>query len=146
MITEKEIEIRYAETDKMGVVYHANYLVWFEMARTQLCSDAGYPYTLCEEAGFMSPVVEMHVKYGVPMTFGQIAVVRCWLTKVSAVRLEYGYEVYAKGEVPGTDKPHVTATSVGCMVDAKTFRPVNMKKHMPEFYAASLDAIEKDPF
>ena len=52
-ISEKEIEIRYAETDQMGVVYHANYLVWMEIGRTKLIEDLGYTYAQLEADGYL---------------------------------------------------------------------------------------------
>ena len=47
-VSEKQIEIRYAETDQMGVVYHANYIIWMEIGRTQLVSDVGFKYAALE--------------------------------------------------------------------------------------------------
>ena len=63
METSTEIEVRYAETDGMGVVYHANYLVWFDVARTEFLQELGFPYDKIEEQGYMAPVLEAHVNY-----------------------------------------------------------------------------------
>lgn len=57
------IPVRYAETDKMAVVYHANYLLYFEDARTRFLEELGYPYARIEQAGYMSPVVSFEVRY-----------------------------------------------------------------------------------
>jgi len=54
-VSEKQIEIRYAETDQMGVVYHANYIIWMEIGRTQLVSDVGFKYAALEEDGYVAP-------------------------------------------------------------------------------------------
>ncbi|MCA9724830.1 MAG: hypothetical protein KC452_06005, partial [Kurthia sp.] len=62
-ISEKEIEIRYAETDQMGVVYHANYVIWLEMGRTQLIKDLGFSVTELEDAGYVSPVMNVNISY-----------------------------------------------------------------------------------
>lgn len=56
METSTEIEVRYAETDGMGVVYHANYLVYLEVARTDFLNKLGFPYADIEKAGYLSPV------------------------------------------------------------------------------------------
>ena len=61
--------VPYADTDQMGVVYYANFLVIFERARSALLRDAGYPYSKMEEEGFMLPVMEAHVDYTAPARF-----------------------------------------------------------------------------
>lgn len=66
------ITIRYAETDKMGVVYHANYLLYFEDARTHFLEANGFPYKKIEDAGYMSPVVSFTVNYGQPLRYGDV--------------------------------------------------------------------------
>ena len=70
------ITIRYGETDMMGVVYHANYLLYFEDARTAFLEALGYPYARIEEAGLMSPVTHMECDYREPLRYGEGAVVR----------------------------------------------------------------------
>ena len=65
-----EIEVRYAETDKMGVVYHANYLVWLEIARTKFLENLGFPYVEFEKLGYISPVVSCNLHYGLSCTYG----------------------------------------------------------------------------
>ena len=75
-ISEKEIEVRYAETDQMGVVYHANYLVWMEIGRTKLIEDLGYTYAQLESDGFLSPVTDLSIQYKASMRYGQKATVR----------------------------------------------------------------------
>ncbi len=70
------ITIRYAETDMMGIVYHANYLLYFEDARTAFLEAIGFPYRVIEEAGYLSPVVSFSVEYGEPLRYGETAVVR----------------------------------------------------------------------
>ena len=69
------IPVRYAETDKMAVVYHANYLLYFEDARTRFLEELGYPYARIEQAGYMSPVVSFEVRYGEPLRYGDVAIV-----------------------------------------------------------------------
>ena len=64
-----EIRVRYAETDKMGVVYHANYFVWFESVRIQLLDDLGLPYNDLEERGYFLPVLECRAKFLQPAHF-----------------------------------------------------------------------------
>lgn len=63
MISIKEIDVRYSETDQMGVVYHANYLVWMELGRTQFIRDLGFNYAEMEKDGILSPVIDINVSY-----------------------------------------------------------------------------------
>ena len=60
----------------MGIVYHANYLLYFEDARTAFLEAIGFPYRVIEEAGYLSPVVSFSVEYGEPLRYGETAVVR----------------------------------------------------------------------
>ena len=61
--TTIDVEVRYAETDQMGVVHHSRYLVWFELARTQLCREAGHPYDEIEKKGLWLMVSGAHLSY-----------------------------------------------------------------------------------
>lgn len=142
MVGETKIRVRYAETDKMGVVYHANYLVYFEVARTEFLETLGQPYNKLEEAGYMSPVVDVRLSYGETLTYGDVAVVRTRVVKLTPVKTTYAYEVYKEGQTPGVDKPCCTGTSTHCLVDAKTFKPVSQKRVAPELYAAYQEVLE----
>lgn len=144
MISESRIRVRYSETDKMGVVYHSNYLIWFEVARAEFLEKLGLPYEMLEEAGFMAPVIDVHLTYGTPLTYGDWAIVRTTVMKQTAVKTVYGYEVYKEGQEIGVDKPCCTGTTTHCVVDSKTFHPVGLKHASPELYAAYLDAMEPD--
>lgn len=125
-ISEKEIEIRYAETDQMGVVYHANYLVWMEIGRTTLIQDLGFTYAGLEEQGYLSPVVDISVKYKAAMRYGQVAKVRTWIELHGRLRTIYGYEiVHEDGTIAATGfSEHV-------LVKKENFRPVSLAKIDP---------------
>ena len=73
LISEKKIEVRYAETDQMGVVYHANYLVWMEIGRTNLIEDLGFKYAEMENDGILAPVIDVNISYKQPMKYGETA-------------------------------------------------------------------------
>ncbi len=62
-VSKKEIEVRYAETDQMGIVYHANYLVWMEVGRTALIKELGFLYKDMEDRGVLSPVLDISISY-----------------------------------------------------------------------------------
>lgn len=144
MVGESRIRVRYAETDKMGVVYHANYLLYFEVARTEFLEKLGQPYDALEAAGYMSPVVDVQISYGETLTYGDVAVVRTRVVKLTPVKTVYAYEVYKEGQTPGVDRPCCTGRSTHCLVEADTFRPVSQKRVAPELYAAYQAAVEPE--
>lgn len=128
------IPVRYAETDKMAVVYHANYLLYFEDARTRFLKELGYPYARIEQAGYMSPVVSFEVRYGEPLRYGDVAIVRTWVSESRGTKTTYSYEVFKQGDDVEVAKPYVTGTSTHCLVDSNTFKPVSIKRTLPELF------------
>lgn len=125
-IAEKQIEIRYAETDQMGVVYHANYLVWMEIGRTRLISELGFTYAGLEEQGYLSPVIDLSIQYKAAMRYGQVATVRTWVESHGKLRTVYGYEIlHEDGTVAAT------ATSEHILVKKDSFRPIALSKIDP---------------
>jgi acyl-CoA thioester hydrolase len=87
------IRVRYAETDQMGVVYHANYFVWFEVGRTDLLRNAGWTYRDMEAEGFSLPVIEASCDYRQPARYDDELEIRTSGSVVSPVRVEFSYEV-----------------------------------------------------
>jgi acyl-CoA thioester hydrolase len=87
------LRVRYAETDKMGVVYYANYLVWFEVARAELLRSLGWTYREMEHAGVSLPVIESHCEYHRPARYDDEIEVRTEGRMLSPVRMEFRYEV-----------------------------------------------------
>jgi acyl-CoA thioester hydrolase len=85
--------VRYAETDTMGVVYYANYLVWFEVARTDLLRGAGWSYRQMEAEGFMLPVLEAGCTYRQPARYDDELEVKTTGTILSPARLKFMYDV-----------------------------------------------------
>lgn len=94
-----DIEVRYAETDQMAVVHHANYVIWFEQARTELCKRSGFHYADIEKLGFLLIVTKVEVRYGKPCYYGDTVEVRCWLERMGSRGLRFAYEVVRVGEV-----------------------------------------------
>lgn len=87
------VRVRYAETDKMGVVYYANYFVWFEVARTDLLRALGWTYREMEAAGVSLPVIEAECRYHRGARYDDELDVKAEGRLVSPVRLEFTYEV-----------------------------------------------------
>lgn len=127
-ISEKEIEVRYAETDQMGVVYHANYVIWLEIGRTQLIQDLGFTYAGLEADGYISPVTNVNINYKSSVKYGETVTVRTWIESHGKLRTTYGYEILHKdGKIASK------ATSEHVIVKKDNFRPVSLKKINPQW-------------
>jgi acyl-CoA thioester hydrolase len=87
------VRVRYAETDKMGVVYYANYLIWFEVARTDLLRHAGWTYREMEEAGFSLPVIEAHCDYQQSARYDDELDIETAGLLLSGVRVRFDYRI-----------------------------------------------------
>ncbi len=92
------IEVRYAETDQMGVVHHAVYAVWFEMARTALCLETGFHYAEIERLGYLLMVTGLEVRFARPARYGETVEVTCRLERLASRGLRFAYEVARGGE------------------------------------------------
>ncbi|HLK60162.1 MAG TPA: thioesterase family protein [Chthonomonadaceae bacterium] len=98
------VRVRYAETDQMGIVHHANYLIWFEAARSAFCRERGIDYAQMERDGMILPLMEAHCRYLRPAHYEEEIVVRSRVVELrrSLLRIEYaverGAELLATGE------------------------------------------------
>lgn len=130
-ISIAKIEVRYAETDQMGVVYHANYLVWCEIGRTKLMEDIGFKYSQMEKDGIMSPVINLQLSYKFPTKYGETVEVRTWVDSYNSVKVIYGYEIVNEaGEIC------VTGTSEHVCVKKESFRPISIRRKFPDWHEA----------
>lgn len=97
MIHVTEVRARYAETDVGGVVYHSNYLYWFEIGRTELMRDSGYRYADFErERGLLLTVAETHLEYKSPVRYDDAVRVESWLDEVRRVGFTVRHRLYLK--------------------------------------------------
>lgn len=98
--TSIPVRVRYAETDQMGVVYHANYFVWFEMGRTDFCRQHGFAYRDMEGGdGLYIMVAEARCRYKAPARYDDEVEVRTRLLDVRKRVLVFGYEIYRQPEL-----------------------------------------------
>ncbi len=135
-----EVTVRYAETDCMGVVHHAVYPVWFEIARTDYIKAAGMSYADMEKAGVMLPVTGISCRYRLPAKYDDTLLIEARISRLTPARIEFEYTVTRKGE---TDILAVGTSSHG-FVDSRTFKPLNFKKEMPDFYAVMEKHAQQD--
>lgn len=93
-----QIEVRYAETDMMGVVYHGSYLPWLEVARTALLAAEGLPYRELEAQGYFLPVIEVNMRYHKPARYADTVAIRAAIREKPALRLRIDYELFRGAE------------------------------------------------
>ncbi|HEX3527495.1 MAG TPA: thioesterase family protein [Thermoanaerobaculia bacterium] len=122
-----DIEVRYAETDQMGVVHHANYVIWFELARTRLCALSGYHYADIEKMGYLLMVTGVEARYRRPAHYGETVQVVCWGDHLGSRGLRFAYEVRKDDELLATGaSDHIwveTATGRPCRTPAAVLGP-----------------------
>src|SRR5208337_3158389 len=96
------VTVRYAETDMMGVVYHANYLPWFEVGRTTLLKEIGVPYRKLEQEGYRIPVLEVSAKFLRPAVYDDTLEILTTIRERPLLRIRVEYEVRRGGELLAT--------------------------------------------
>lgn len=94
---EITIRVRYAETDRMGLLHHANYLVYFEMGRTELLRQRGFAYRDIEDAGHFLVIVEVGCKFKRPAHYDDLLTLRTVVERVTHVKIIHRYEIRHDG-------------------------------------------------
>src|SRR5260221_4220607 len=92
-----DISVRYAETDRMALLHHANYIVYFEQGRTELLRSHGFTYRTMEDEGFLLVLTKAAVHYKSPARYDDVLTLRTIVTRTTAVRIEHRYEAYRDG-------------------------------------------------
>ena len=93
---DMEVRVRYAETDKMGVAYYANYFVWFEVGRAELCRRKGFSYADLEALGFILVVTDAHCHYRSSAKYDEVIVIRTRLKGINKRMITFGYQLLRK--------------------------------------------------
>ncbi len=91
---EAEIRVRYAETDKMGIVHHSNYLIWFEFARSEFCRSRGFSYLEMERDDALMTVAETYCRYKSPAHYEDVLIIRTNIAEMRSRSIRFVYEVY----------------------------------------------------
>lgn len=129
MISETELTVRYAETDRMGIVHHSRYFPWFEVARTDWIKASGITYSQMEQMGIWLPLCESGARYKKGLQYEDEAVVRAKMTSITVARCRFAYEVYKKPEMELV----VTGFTEHGFTDP-SLKPLNLKKKFPEIW------------
>jgi acyl-CoA thioester hydrolase len=97
VVGETAIRVRYAETDRMGLLHHANYLVYFEQARTDLLRSLGLTYRDLEDQGYLLVITKAEVRYRRPAHYDDLLTIRTTVARTTSVRIDHVYEVFRDG-------------------------------------------------
>jgi len=128
--TASIVRVRYAETDKMGVVYHSNYLIWFEIGRTDWLRDTGWTYRDMEADGIQLPVIEAHCEYRQGARYDDDVEIRTRASKLSPVRVRFEYEVIRRAD----GATLATGHTVHATIDRQG-RPIRMPDRVKELFS-----------
>jgi acyl-CoA thioester hydrolase len=128
---ETSVNVRYAETDKMGIVYYANYLVWFEVGRVAWCRARGFHYGDMESRdGLHLVVAEAHCRYKSPAQFEDDVIVRTALAKATDRVLRYQYEIRRQ-----SDQALLATGSTAHVVTDLNHRPARLTDRYRAFFS-----------
>ena len=127
---ETKLRVRYAETDKMGVVYHSNFVIWFEVGRVELFRQLGFQYSDMEAVDNCHiPVVDLRVRYKAPAQYDDEIVVRTRIKNVRSSLLHFSYEIFRE-----SDRTLLaTGETMHIIVDSKLERTTLPEKYMQAF-------------
>ena len=135
-MTETKIDVRYPDCDSMGIVHHAVYPVWYEMARMDLFEKSGFGYAHTHALGLDPAMVHLELNYGAPVSFPGSVTVRTRVTLCEGKKLGFSYEVWTNG----AQRPCATASSLHIWVkDGKSF---DLEREQPEIFAAYRKMME----
>ncbi|MGI6357732.1 MAG: acyl-CoA thioesterase [Bacillota bacterium] len=123
------VRVRYGETDQMGIAYHANYLAWFDVARTEYLRSLGPDYRQVEEMGLLLPVVEASCRYLAPARYDDLLQIRVELLALGAATLCFRYQV-----LRADDGQLLASGQTRQAFVSKDLRPLNCKRRFPEFW------------
>lgn len=126
MTNISEERVRYAETDQMGIVHHATYLLWMEIGRTNLLREIGLPYKELEERGVMLPVSKLGIKYLAPGYYDDKITIHSTTTQMTRVKIRIDYQIFRNDTIKVCE-----AYTEHAILDSETRRI----KKAPDFFA-----------
>lgn len=133
-----ERKINYYETDKMGIVHHSNYIRYMEEARCAWLEYIGMPFSLLENNNVTIPVLGVSCSYKYHVTFEDTIIIKPFVKNYSGVRMTVGYEMIDKK----TKKIVLIGETQHCFTD-KELKPINLKKHNPDFSIKFQNLLEE---
>lgn len=123
------VRVIYADTDAMGVVYHTNYIKWFEVGRSELLRSIGYPYSKMEEEGVLLPVAECSCKYKLPAVYDDLLEITARIAEVKSATVTLAYEIRRQS----TEELLATGSTKHAVTDPD-FKPVRLRDKNKALY------------
>lgn len=133
---ETKIRVRYEETDKMGVVYHSNYFIWFEVGRTEMIRGLGISYKDMEAMGFLLPVLDATCSYKNSALYDDEIVIKTSISYYNGLKLEFDYEV-----VRAVDQKLLAHGNTKHVWIDRDYKPVRLNKRLPEVHQKISDIV-----
>ena len=136
---ESRLRVRYKETDQMGIAHHSNYIVWFEIGRTDLCRQTGFPYSEIERRGYLLVVSEIACRYRSPFRYDDEVLIRTSVADTASRAMRFAYELYSgNGE-----ELRATGFSSHLWLDLTTRRPVRADREVMRAFDAFMASDER---
>lgn len=98
LVNQARVRVRYAETDQMGVVYHSNFIIWFEVGRVELLRELGFTYKEMEADGLHLPVAEVKCRYKASAMYDDVVVIRTRMMNLRGFLVHFGYEAVRESD------------------------------------------------
>ena len=133
---ESRVRVRYKETDQMGIAHHSNYIVWFEIGRTDLCRETGFPYAEIENRGFILVVTEVRCRYRTPFRYDDEVLIRTSVASAASRAIEFAYELW---DGTGTEL-RATGSSSHMWLDRTTRKPARADAEVMRAFAPFMAA------
>ena len=118
----------------MGIAHHSNYIVWFEIGRTDLCRETGFTYKAIEERGLILVVTEITCRYRTPYQYDDEVLIRTYVAEAASRAMKFGYELLNGSG----DRVHATGHSMHVWVDRESRRPTTADEEVMKGFAAFL--------
>jgi acyl-CoA thioester hydrolase len=129
---ETRIDVRYPDCDSMGIVHHAVYPIWYEMARMDVFEKSGCGYPVTRAVGTDPAMVHLELDYGAPVRFPGSVTVRTRVTLCEGKKIGFSYEIWADG----ADAPKPCATATSFHIWVKDGKSCDLERTQPEIFAA----------
>lgn len=137
-ITDTQFSVRYKETDRMGIVHHSNYPVWYEMGRTDFIKSLGMSYSQIENMGILLPLIRLECSFKAACCYEDIVIVRTSIKELTPARIQFNYQVF--------NNTSQSIASEGLTEHAFTtvdLKPINLKKYNENIYQILVKAYEQ---
>lgn len=129
--------VRYQETDKMGIVYHSNYIIWFDIGRTEFMRSLGMEYNQLEREGILLPIIEVGCQYKSPALYDDGITIETYIEELTRVRIKFIYKVFRGEDIL------VEGFTVQAFTN-ESLKPIALNKANPDLYNKLENAIIKE--